>query len=496
MASKLNVIDLRKPEYNYHQQENDFSKTDSEKRHPSNKAIRVVQAALPFVALCKPLGRPFALVMGGSRAITCLSKTYTDILERKGRGEIAPDLLQSTIAVIALGGTLFAHPLGMLVTTCHDIGINIIALHQAWLENDSDKAKEVGLQLLNNCFYIGLFFTGYTELLVASLAMQILSGAFHSYQEYSQRNYIEAVSGALMVIIRMNQAAAPVSELHQKWKAAIQSRKEAIINCNTAKSDIGVSSSTSPEVVDILIKYSNNPLKITPLSYAIEKGDLHAAEILINAGLGLNAKEVNGVTPAIRLLNLIRSSNGQNKLATDLFYKILAKGIDFQLPLYPENNLRVNQGQQLLIIALWIPNSVDILELLLSRYKIDPNFEVNNIRFVHFLIGSEYVILYPDKLQVLLKNLAKVNDLDCFSAFWIFFVPKTDIQKYAANFKVSVALLINHGANPRRPSTKNPQIAAIDQMLKNVMSLPESQEANVFKKDVIPFLLGLGAQII
>jgi ankyrin repeat protein len=124
--------------------------------------------------------------------------------------------------------------------------------------------------------------------------MQILSGAFHSYQEYSQGNYIEAVSGTLMVIVRMNQTAAPVRELHQKWQASIQSRKEAIIGCNTAKADIGVTRNSSPELVDILVKYGNNPKGIPPLHYAVLQGDFPAVKLLVENGANVNLRANNG----------------------------------------------------------------------------------------------------------------------------------------------------------------------------------------------------------
>jgi hypothetical protein len=393
-----------------------------------------------------------------------------------------------------VGCAFFALPLGMLVTTCHDLAMNCIQLHQAWKENDSAKAREVGLQILNNAIYLGLFFTASLEVLVASLAFQVLVGLYQTSDEFRKGKYLEVGAGLLMVAVRMNQMAKPLSTLHTKLKATIQNKRQAIISCNTAKSDIGVSPSPSPEAIEILVKYSNNPLKMTPLNYTIEKGDLHAAKILIDAGLGLNAID-NGATPAIRLLNLIRSSGGQHRIATELFYKILTKGIDFHLTL-PDINLQTNQGQQLLILALWVPNSTDILELLLNHYKIDPNFQIGHKKFIQFLIESQYIILYPDKLQVLLNHLVKLNDLDCFSEFWIYSVPITNIHEYSANFKKSISLLINHGANPRRGSTHNPKITAIDKLLKNVIALPQSQEASVFKKEIIPFLVSIGAQIV
>ena len=275
MNSKIR--ELRTPEYYYRQYENDFPKLDSEKKLWSNQSLRVLQSASHFVSLYKPLSQPFILVMGGSRAITCLSKTYNDISKEKCRKEIALDVIQSALAVISLGGIIFAYPLGMLVTTCHDLGVNILALHQAWLEKDSTKASEAGFQLLNNCFYLGLFLTGSTEILVASLAMQILSGAYHSYQEYSQGNYIEAFSSIFMVLIRINQASTPVRELHQKWKAAIENRKQSIVNCNVAKADLKSNTSTNidqDKVVNFIKAYSQSEEKKqgwSETAYAIEK---------------------------------------------------------------------------------------------------------------------------------------------------------------------------------------------------------------------------------
>lgn len=305
MTLVSNSIKVKEPDYFHRDYKNDL-KIDDLKKAPKtvNQGLRVAKAALPFIALYKPAGTALSVVMGGCRAISNASQTYQAYSEGKGRLKIAGELLHTTIAVVSVGCAFFALPLGMLVTSCHDLAMNCIQLHQAWHEKDPAKAREMareaGLQILTNAVYLGLFFTASLEVLVASIALQILVGLYQTSGEFQKGNYLEVGAGLLMVAVRMNQMAKPVSTLQSKWKAESANKKainvDAIVNCNTAKSDISVNSSTSPELVNVLVKYGNNPEGIPPLHYASLIGDEKAVTLLLDNGASPNALSIQAVT--------------------------------------------------------------------------------------------------------------------------------------------------------------------------------------------------------
>src|SRR5207237_1398579 len=83
---------------------------------------RVGLVALPFVSLYKPLSLPLSLAMGGMRTVTSVAGLLESI---KGAQPVNISLavLQTGIAVIALASTLFAHPLGMVISTTQDLVI-------------------------------------------------------------------------------------------------------------------------------------------------------------------------------------------------------------------------------------------------------------------------------------------------------------------------------------------------------------------------------------
>ena len=76
-------------------------------------ATRLVLIVLPYVSLYKPASFLLSAGMGSCRAVTNISRYWA------GEGSF----LETAVSVAALVSTILAHPLGLLVSTVHDIGI-------------------------------------------------------------------------------------------------------------------------------------------------------------------------------------------------------------------------------------------------------------------------------------------------------------------------------------------------------------------------------------
>jgi len=109
--------------YYHREYKNDIPNVKSEESQDSSLADqckRVALVALPFISLYKPLSFPLSLAMGGLRTVTCVQQLLESIKSGNSK-EIPYAMLQTAIAVIALTGTIFAHPLGMLISTGYEM---------------------------------------------------------------------------------------------------------------------------------------------------------------------------------------------------------------------------------------------------------------------------------------------------------------------------------------------------------------------------------------
>ncbi len=223
----MSVLKIIEPNYCHREYKNDIKKTSEEEPSWIQQSKRISKVALPFISLYKPLSRPLSLVTGSFRVITSVSDIISD-LSKGNTKEIPQHLLQTTIAVISLAGTLFLHPLGMLITTGHDLIIELISLAQHLQAGDYEKALVSCANILNNALYLALICGGGIKLSIASLALQILLGLYHSKGEFQNGNYLEGVGHLLMAVIRGGQMGSQAHSLYQdtlRERAAIQVKR-------------------------------------------------------------------------------------------------------------------------------------------------------------------------------------------------------------------------------------------------------------------------------
>lgn len=215
----VHLIDIRKlePVYYHREYAHDVGEQSS-KNSRLDQSKRVAGVALTFLSLYKPFSFPISLGMGAVRSWTCIVQLCSSIEQGNPRAA-SYQLLQTAIAIIALAGTIFAHPLGMLITTGHDVIFELSSLVCHLEVGEYRQAAESCLSIVNNLLYLALMVNGGWELVIISLAAQILLGIYHSQAEFRKGNYLEGTGHLLITMVRGGQLVGPV----QRWEA----RREA-----------------------------------------------------------------------------------------------------------------------------------------------------------------------------------------------------------------------------------------------------------------------------
>lgn len=176
---------------------------------------RTTVAALPFVTLYKPLSFPVAIAAGLVRSSIHAFGLFNSLAE--GEVEKIPyQLLETSISVIAVAGTLFAHPVGMIITTAHDLANEIANFVTALMDGEYKKACESCALILNNVLYFGLLYYGGLEMMIATFAMQALLAFYYSQKEFGEGHYIEGVAHMLMGALRTHNMVDKVQALQAK----------------------------------------------------------------------------------------------------------------------------------------------------------------------------------------------------------------------------------------------------------------------------------------
>ena len=310
---------ITKPPYYHREYTNDIPKAkNADKGSWVNIAQRVGMTALPFLSLYKPFSFPISLAMGGLRTYTCASQLFA-VIQSGNKEQIPYELLQTTIAVISLAGTIFAHPAGMLISTGHDLIKDVVRLIDHLQKGEHQQAMESCFSIINNALYLSLFLHGGLELAIASLAVQILLGLYNSRAEFMKGNYIEAVGHLGMSLVRGNQLAGQAQMLQFKWKleSAIAGSKKAesqkavtnkeILLESKEKKNEKLSSQIKPkynkELKEVLDKYGNTSDLVHALLLAADGGDLKSVKILVKNGVDVNAISNGSRCPLVAALS-------------------------------------------------------------------------------------------------------------------------------------------------------------------------------------------------
>lgn len=273
----------------YHREyKNDLPK-ESKEAPLLNQSLRVTKVALPFLTLYRPLGQPLSIILGSTRVINSVAQMI-QAMQSKDSTAIGRSLLETGIATTALACSIFAHPLGMLVTTSHDMIVNVVDLTSAIQDKDYKRAAEMGMQLVNNALYLSYVCAGTLELSIASIGFQIFLGLYTSCNEFRSGNYLEGCGHLLMAGVRGNQMVQQVQvfQLQKKFEKMVQEVREekaakAPVDEKNVKTLL-LKENPADEFALSLVRYEKNPDGLPPLLCAAKQGDLKSIRLFIKHG--------------------------------------------------------------------------------------------------------------------------------------------------------------------------------------------------------------------
>lgn len=222
---------IEEPYYYHRNYKNDLNKIKEENNPSLNKRIfllgkRVILAAFPFLSFSRALRYPFSIAMDSCRTYKC----YSDLVKAKDakNNEKRYALVHTIIAVAALAATFFASPIGLVITTCHDIiitGSETIACLQ---QKDWQNGLVAIANVANSALYLLVLFTCSIEVIVLSFGAQVLLGFYNAGKDLKNGNNIEGLSEILMTAFRINQFNEHFAYLKYKWKNYSKLHEEKI----------------------------------------------------------------------------------------------------------------------------------------------------------------------------------------------------------------------------------------------------------------------------
>ena len=202
---------LQDPLYFHRDYKNDFPETEKAPEATS-EALRIGKVALPFIALYQPIGRTLACGLSATRAVTTMGECFA----AKDYQELSWAMLNTGLAMGSVAGTIFLHPLGMLITTLSDIGMNLHHVYGAISKGEMLEAGKQTMRVANNSFYLAMMVTGSIELQLVSLAVQVIVEGSSSYDEFNKDNLLEAAGHLGMTLVRMNQSYSQLDIIQKK----------------------------------------------------------------------------------------------------------------------------------------------------------------------------------------------------------------------------------------------------------------------------------------
>lgn len=170
--------------------------------------------------LYKSARLPISIVMGSGRTY----QAVVELIKKMRDGELSKSemltseniplaMLHAVFSVAGLAAMLFAFPLSLLISTVHDLIIDVIRLKYFLKKDDNEKVREINYQsiarpcldIINRSLYLTLFFNRKLELTVASLAMQTVTNVYYSCYKIGTGNSIEGCYIMLMAMARFEQ---------------------------------------------------------------------------------------------------------------------------------------------------------------------------------------------------------------------------------------------------------------------------------------------------
>lgn len=425
---------------------------------------RVANVALPFLAMYKPFGLAMGVGSGAMKVFANVSNLTTAIKTGDTKG-ITFQAIQTAIAVASLASTLIAHPLGMLITTVNDVALDTFHMVKFIQAGEYQKATEKGFSILSNAVYLSVMLGGGLELSIASVALQILNGIYQSRTEFMKGNYIEALGHVAMVGIKSHQMAGQIQILHSKWKfegllkelAEKQKAQEAktkqnkkmlacvqnkqltaqIVEQKKAHEALITSakSTNNEELIEILIKYGNNPKGIPAIQYAVLEKDYKAVNLLLEHGASVHTRDAYG--------------------HTCLFYAVLADDLILMSKFISLGNNPNERFSDFGPYQYWTMLEAAIMEhknqaaKFLIDFGVDTDFDYRNIFNLSCRIGNLEILKYAFDKGLRPPEYCSNISVESYSLWNVFLAYEGNIQEKFDCLKfLDDHQLINLACNP------------------------------------------------
>lgn len=211
-----NILQIRQPSFYHRNSQNDAL---DKKEYSDNLPLRVCYAAVPILNLIKPLGRVFQSYSQVLRTSKNLGEAITSFSARK-YSDFSKDILNISLSIASLVGTIFANPFGLFISTFHDIGLNSYECLKLLSGNKPYTKGELLKQITNvatSSLYLVAMFYGCLEIQVATLGILLVTELISSVNEYKKGDYIELASHLIMSLARACQLVPQVKNLNKKW---------------------------------------------------------------------------------------------------------------------------------------------------------------------------------------------------------------------------------------------------------------------------------------
>lgn len=169
------------------------------------KLIRIALAAIPFIALYRPMGTVISLGTGTYRVI-CHLKLVLMYQKKCEWKNASKEFIQTTLAIIFLGLHVFYIKTSQLITSSIDILQGAYYTTHYVLQGNGCKATEQALQMMTTSFYLIFLLIGSLEVILLSVLSQMLLHLYQIKNNIFKKHYIEAIAKLGMVIIHINQA--------------------------------------------------------------------------------------------------------------------------------------------------------------------------------------------------------------------------------------------------------------------------------------------------
>ena len=187
------------PAYSYREFDHDLKQPECE----GFSLKRATLVALPYICLYQPVGFLLGVGMGGCRVVKNIS-AYEQTTE---------SFLQTAASVAALVSTIFMHPVGVVISTFHDIGIEWGDFVREVKSGHYEEGMGSLIQVANSSAYLAMFALGGGEWLAYSLVLQLLNLLYKARREYTRGRYFEVIGHLGMATIRGRQVGGALNAL-------------------------------------------------------------------------------------------------------------------------------------------------------------------------------------------------------------------------------------------------------------------------------------------